>query len=177
MKLDKKTLMIGGVVILVGAIGFYLYKKSGSGSGSGSGSDDLKSGDADLGAEMDLEGLGSSSVDPNDPRFNQPIKPNLNWVTNKRLASYLGTLLKSGDENRLRGWVTLINKEKDADPSAYPEQDGLTGQDSVILHALYQMQKQSNLLLLKKGVSLPKTHSNPATLFSNDVKFAVIDAQ
>lgn len=173
MKLDKKTLIIGGVVLLVGAIGFYLYKKRGSGSGSGS--DDLKSGDADLSADMDLSGLGSSSVDPNDPRFNQTIKPNLNWVTNKKLASYLGTILKSGDENRLRSWVTLIQKEKDSDPSVYPEQDGLTGQDSVILHALYQMQKQSNALLLKK--SLPKTHSNPATLFSNDVKFAVIDAQ
>ena len=167
--------MIGGVVLLVGAIGFYLYKKSGKGSGSEGESDDLRSGDADLGAEMDLSGLGSSSVDPNDPRFNQPIKPNLNWVSNKRLASYLGTILKTGDENRLRGWVTLIQKEKDADPSVYPEQDGLTGQDSVILHALFQMQKQSNALAKKNA--LPDTHSNPASLFNNDVKFAIIDAQ
>ena len=104
MKLDKKKLIYGGVVLLVGAIAYFLYKRKGSTDSGG-----LEDSQGDLkGVGI---GMGDDLVAPSDDeRFNLPIKPNLNWIENKRLASYIGTILKRGDENRLRSWVTLINK-------------------------------------------------------------------
>tara|TARA_R110000772_G_scaffold202154_1_gene312446 strand:+ start:34 stop:546 length:513 start_codon:yes stop_codon:yes gene_type:complete len=170
MKLDKKKLIYGGVVLLVGAIAYFLYKRKGSTDSGG-----LEDSQGDLkGVGI---GMGDDLVAPSDDeRFNLPIKPNLNWIENKRLASYIGTILKRGDENRLRSWVTLIKKAKDSDPTTYPDSDGLTGQDVLILHALYQMQKQTNAIISSKK-KIPATHTMPDGIFNNTIKFAFIDAQ
>ena len=176
MKLDNKKMMIIGGLLLAVGIGVYFWRKR-KGESEESETIDVDAVEVDAnGNEITKSTSGSVDTDSvDDPRYSSPINPNLNWIKNKKLASYIGTVLSKGDENRLRGWVSLIEKEQKADPTKWKPSDGVTGQDHRIMASLYQMKIQTEALSKKSGS--PKTHTPPNVIWSNTVKFGIQDAQ
>ena len=176
MKLDRKNMMIIGGVLLAVGIGVYFWRKK-KGEEIEEETIDVDSvvvdDDGNIITKSTSGSVDTDSVD--DPRYSSPIKPNLKWIKNKKLASYIGTVLSKGDENRLRGWVSLIEKEQKADPTKWKPSDGVTGQDHRIMASLYQMKKQTEALIEKSGS--PATHTSPNVIWSNTVKFGIQDAQ
>ncbi len=118
--MKKKTLyIIGGVALALG-IGLFVWNRS-----KKDGDISKKSGDFGF-----------------DDDFQTPISPKLRFIQNTGVASYLSSLLSDSEQTSLRGWVNLINQEKANDSSKFPDANGLTGEKSIIGHALYQMNKQ-----------------------------------
>jgi hypothetical protein len=150
MKLDRKTLMIIGGVLLAVGVGVYFWRKRKS------------EGDSVDGKSLDVEDVeetGNNIPESDTPkttdkkdvdikiaediRYNTPINPLLSKIKNKKVASYLSKLLSEKDIIRLRGWLDLINKDKAKDPSKWGDSSGLKGEVSIIGHALYQMNEQN----------------------------------
>lgn len=120
-KMKKKTIFIIGGVALALGLGYFIWTKSKK--------NDLidKKFDADFDAD-----------------FEQPISPKLKFIRNTNVARYLSTLLNDSEQSKLRGWVNLIQNQKNEDSSKWTDSNGLEGEKSVIGHALYQMKKQGS---------------------------------
>ena len=154
MKLDRKTLMIIGGVLLAVGVGVYFWRKRKS------------EGDSVDGKSVDVEDTGNNipesdstkTTDKNNvDKVNKinigkaiaierpitKINPLLPKIKNKKVASYLSKLLSEQDIIRLKGWLYLIIKEKAKDPSKWGDSNGLKGEVSIIGHALYQMNEQN----------------------------------
>ena len=140
MKMDRKKLMIIGGILLAVGIGFYFWRKRNTES------EDTVDVDAVDVTNEDLKKSASSETGSvsEDTRYTTPVNPLLNKIENKKVASYLSNLLSQKDIYRLRGWLDLINKQKAKDPSKWGDANGLTGETSVIGHALYQMKLQNS---------------------------------
>ena len=133
----KRILIIAGGILLLGGLGYYFYTKR------------KKSQEESLGSDMEDELLNESSARTSnapsvmeDDRFNKPINPRLNFLTNKKVASYLSSRLSTKEMNDLRGWMELIKKEREKDPTKWGDANGLTGETSRVAGALYQMKTQ-----------------------------------
>ena len=146
--MDKKKILIIGGIVAVAGIAYYLYSRR-------------KNKSIEVGKSSDANAtlkIGTPS-ESNDSRYSAAVAGNLNWIQNKRVASYLSGLLSAADATKLRTWIGIIKKERAADPTKWGDANDLTGEKSDIFHALFQMNK--------KDSKVP---------FNNEVKFALQDA-
>jgi hypothetical protein len=120
--MKKKTKIIILAVVglaLVGGVAYYLSNKKKQ--------------------KKDME-FESEDDDDDDTTMSKPIPSKLKWIENPKVGSYLGGKLTEAQMTALKGWVTLIKKERAKDSSKWKEGNGgLMGQVSDIGHALYQM--------------------------------------
>ena len=168
MKLDRKKLMIIGGVLLAVGIGVYFWRRKKA--------QDEEAETIDVDAEiLDDDAITKSAGSQTgsvaeDSRYTAPVNPLLSKIQNKKVASYLSNMLSQKDIYRLRGWLDLINKAKAKDPNSWGDSSGLTGETSVIGHALYQMKLQNSKD--KKLASQSK-----GELWSNQILTDLKDAQ
>lgn len=178
MKLDKKKLMIIGGVLLAVGIGVYLWRRRSAGQPE---TIDVDAEILDDGA-VTKSGTSTSTVDiSSDERYSAPVRNDLKWIKNEAVARYLSNLLSPSDGTRLRGWFQMINKQKvDSGGTKWKDSDGMTGDVHTIASSLYQMKSQTNTLRKSKDkadIEKAKNHTDPNKIWSNEVKFALQDAQ
>lgn len=138
--MKKKTVYIIGGIILLAGVGYFLYDRNRKKQAL-----KMAQEDTELEDEVLSKSMGELSGEPEvmeDDRYNHPINPRLNWIENKKVASYLSSKLSTKDMTSLYGWVNLIKKERKANPKKWKEANNLKGQVADIGHALYQMKVQ-----------------------------------